>query len=1005
MNQKIASWLFLFTLKGIGLLGQYSTTAFYTKTYQASDGLPDSYILNIYQDKKEYLWIGTYSGLSRFDGTSFTNFGVHNGFDNLYISQFFEFDNRLWVSTRNKIGYFENNTFHPTSVNDGLNTDYIYGFGEVLKGKLWAFTSKGLYEWKEKVWIKKKYFPGLENTPIRRAASKDGILYFCLNDRIVMQYEDGKASTITAKSDHLPYFLSLNEFHNRLFINTVDGLYELKQDQMLPLFQSQLTGKTIYTYLLDSRMRFWIATEQDGILISDPGSEEKLVYQVPLSIRLVSKIFEDKGHNIWVASFQGMLKIKNFFFDYLIMPGTVSPDHRFLPAVDMKGGLYIYEFKSGLATFDGKQLLTKRFLNPQNILQNEVRSTLIDILAFDGDQNYWAITRSDQLFRINTNGKQVQIKAPLRGDSAFYFNSVAWEPVNKRMYCGGHRLYFWYQDSLHEFRIKQNNLPIETITKLLELKNGNILVNSRTSGVWLINSSGNAFNMLKETDVPIDSRFLFAEDNLGKIWIAFTGIGLKRYAIVNDTAFTMETEISTMNGLPNDIVETIAVDSRNRLWAATLSGLIVMDTLSGSSAKKFVMYHIGKEQNFNFQVQNGLTKMKADKNGDIWFCTNEHLIRFRSNDLDIVSVTPVTHIENMRLNMKETDWKQWSPKLDGYFMLPEKLELPHNQNTLTFSFKGINYNSDERIWYSYKLIGVDTSWGPSTENNLISYIKLSPGTFTFMVRTRNNNSAWSEPASFTFIIKPPFWKTWWFRTLGILLASFILFLIFRTQLKRVNKKAALQNQLRNLEMKALKAQMNPHFVYNALNSIQSLVIDNRQQEALDYMVKFGRLLRQVLNHSEQNVVTLDKELATLELYIQLEALRLHYSLDYSIDVDDPIIPEKEFIPPLILQPFVENALWHGLGEKDGDKNLTIHVFSDDQWLYCSIADNGVGRRATDKKEKSASYHEGPRGMEITTNRLKAYNDDKRNESIEVKDHIWSNGEPGGTTIVVKIRRK
>jgi LytS/YehU family sensor histidine kinase len=273
-----------------------------------------------------------------------------------------------------------------------------------------------------------------------------------------------------------------------------------------------------------------------------------------------------------------------------------------------------------------------------------------------------------------------------------------------------------------------------------------------------------------------------------------------------------------------------------------------------------------------------------------------------------------------------------------------------------------------------------------------------------MVRTRNNNSAWSEPASFTFTIRPPFWKTWWFRTIGILLASFILLLIFRTQIKRVNKKAALQNQLRNLEMKALKAQMNPHFVYNALNSIQSLVIDNRQQEALDYMVKFGRLLRQVLNHSEQNVVTLDKELATLELYIQLEALRLHYSLNYSIDVDENIITEKEFIPPLILQPFVENALWHGLGEKEGDKNLFVHIYGDDQWLYCRVADNGVGRSATDKKIVSASYREGPRGMEITTNRLKTYNADKGTESILISDNLNPNGTSAGTTVTVRIRR-
>lgn len=287
---------------------------------------------------------------------------------------------------------------------------------------------------------------------------------------------------------------------------------------------------------------------------------------------------------------------------------------------------------------------------------------------------------------------------------------------------------------------------------------------------------------------------------------------------------------------------------------------------------------------------------------------------------------------------------------------------------------------------------------------MLSLVKLAPGHFTFMVRARKNNSAWSEPSEFSFTIDPPFWITWWFRLAGIVAASLILVAIFRSQYRRIHKRLALQNQLRQLEMKALKAQMNPHFVYNALNSIQSLVIDNKQ-EALDYMVKFSRLLRQVLNHSEQNVVSLEKELEALKLYIELESLRLQYQLNYSLTVDENIVPEKESIPPMILQPFVENALWHGLSDKAGEKKLTVNITCNDEWLFCEIADNGVGREYADKKSRSASYREGPRGMEITVNRLTLYNGSNTTDSIMIKDAINTDGSPGGTTVVIKIRRK
>jgi len=205
-------------------------------------------------------------------------------------------------------------------------------------------------------------------------------------------------------------------------------------------------------------------------------------------------------------------------------------------------------------------------------------------------------------------------------------------------------------------------------------------------------------------------------------------------------------------------------------------------------------------------------------------------------------------------------------------------------------------------------------------------------------------------------------------------------------------------------MKALKAQMNPHFIYNALNSIQSLIADERKSEAINYIGTFSRLLRHVLEYAENSVTSLEKELQTLRLYIQLESLRLNINLHYTITVGDELICENEKLPPLILQPFVENALWHGLSKKPGDKMLTISVSQTDNHLICAVEDNGIGRAnsAVVKKQTSNNLYSS-KGVAITVRRLMGFN--RSNEMpVVYQDLQDSQGNAGGTRVIISIKR-
>jgi sensor histidine kinase YesM len=231
----------------------------------------------------------------------------------------------------------------------------------------------------------------------------------------------------------------------------------------------------------------------------------------------------------------------------------------------------------------------------------------------------------------------------------------------------------------------------------------------------------------------------------------------------------------------------------------------------------------------------------------------------------------------------------------------------------------------------------------------------------------------------------------------------LIWAIVRIRVKRIQHRAELNQQLNELEMKALKSQMNPHFIYNALNSIQSLVMDGKQAEAVKYMSRFARLLRQVLEHSGANLITLEKELSMIDIYVQLEMLRMNAKLNYEVILDEQILTEREYIPPLILQPFIENALWHGLSRKEGEKNLRLEINADEEWLLIKVTDNGIGRqKAEELKSRSMDY---PRsmGMEITGKRLKTVNHNHV-RAIEFHDLQDIQGDPAGTQVLIKIRR-
>ncbi len=337
------------------------------------------------------------------------------------------------------------------------------------------------------------------------------------------------------------------------------------------------------------------------------------------------------------------------------------------------------------------------------------------------------------------------------------------------------------------------------------------------------------------------------------------------------------------------------------------------------------------------------------------------------------------------------------------------LMRPYDKNNITIAYSSMNYRRSAFMRYACKLDGIDPDFNPTTAAS-ISYTGLPPGKYLFHVKSSTDGKHWSEERQLTIIITPPWYQTWWFRIILGLILTGILTGIYRMRIRQVKKDERLRSefhrQITEMEMTALRSQMNPHFIFNSLNSINRYVMQNDRLTASEYIAKFGKLMRNVLDNSKYKSISLQQELETLELYLELEKLRFEDKFEYRVHIDEEVDISSIQIPPMLLQPFAENSIWHGLMHKQEKGLLLIKVsMLPDGILEITIEDDGIGRaKATELRSKKNTRHS--HGMQLTTDRIRLLNELYRQENrIIVNDLIADDGTAAGTRVKLQIQLK
>ncbi len=519
---------------------------------------------------------------------------------------------------------------------------------------------------------------------------------------------------------------------------------------------------------------------------------------------------------------------------------------------------------------------------------------------------------------------------------------------------------------------KEKYLSSHLVKCIAEDRNGYIWVGTTNKGLNRLDPVTNEVRQFRSD--PDDANSFWGDavncifvDREGTVWIG--AYGLNKYSQGTDsfTHFTSE------EGMADNDVMSILEDDSGRLWIATLNGLSVFDT-----EKEIFQNYYEKDGLQDNEFTNAAYRLKSGelifggKNG-INVCNPSHIFK---NDKP-----PQLSIVSFSIFDKKKDVDLSGTKV---------VNLNFRENYFSFEFAALDFSNPKYIKYAYKLEGAEKDWTyTSAANHFAKYTNIDPGKYRLRVIAANGDGIWNEAGIFIdIIIKPPYWKTTWFIILEILFITLIIILIVKYRERKIIEK----NQVQLLEQKLLRSQMNPHFIFNSLSSIQSFIFENNPLEAGSYLSRFAELIRSILYNSREEFITIEKEINTLQNYLDLQQLRYNNKFDYIIDVDPLIQADIIKIPPMLAQPFIENAIEHGVKHLKGKGHISISfsLMPEKKSILLLIEDNGVGIKASNKlKEKIKKRHTSLATI-IANERIDVFNKGQKKKQFvmeinEIKD--------------------
>lgn len=992
----------------------------------SANGLSDNKVKCAVTDKNGFLWIGTANGLNRYDGSTVTIYSQLQQPElcsNDIAGIFCDDQNRIWVGSYSGVTMIdEQRKFHKIVLNDSIKTDYSCAvIIETKKLGVILYTNKGHYYLDKKTnkWTLLKWSTD-EQFKIRWRdnARFDKEQYIQAGvDRLIMLDYTLEKKTFEFE---LPFLISACRINNDEIIAAVfkGKLVRISISQKKVIKEYPITrvekGKIINSNIVKVRQaangQIMVSTGLGGLVIFDPVTEKTTRYvHDPLNIRSLAEngidnIFCDEAGNVFICGdSQGLDYFNTNHYSVGYIPAFTGDGK------DMYDGSFncIRQDNKGRFWIGGKDCLIMYDPSTSNtvihryyypIMDIGVRPMRINTIHIDEKQRIWVCTNGGGMGFLN--------------ESTGTFTIFSRDTLNGRL----------------------PNFTNNFVDDIQPGPDGTLWMATYT-GLVKFDPTTFTYDPLDDSSLaPLHQRRLWRvyTDKEGKLWLGFINNGgVYRF----DRTNKQFKHFSTKEGMPSDDVNALTGDDNGNIYVATPGGLAIID-----QQDKIRSYTTANGLKYN--DCKALTK---DKEGNIWVSNYNCLVKFTpaTNAFSYYDERAGLTGENFRGNAAYTasdGQLYWgiekgiiyfeTSKLKNnnsssellisqahiadsnyYFTGSYSLRFKHYQNSASFYFTVPDIYNSRNIQYQYQLAGLNETWVNGFGQHQVNYNSLPPHNYVFKVRASYDGINWIESANeIRLRIAPAYWQTWWFKISLLLLLAFAIWWIYRQRIKKIRRderfKSDYEKKIAEVEMQALRAQMNPHFMFNSLNSINNFILKNDPDNASGYLTKFSRLMRLILDNSRSEWVLLENELKALELYVQLEAVRFDNAFVHSIEVTKDVDAETMMIPPLIIQPYVENAIWHGLlHRKEPGGRLDIKIWKHSESLYIEIEDNGVGREEAKRLKSKTATKQKSHGMKITAERMdivnKVYNVDA---GVTITDLDQEQGRTG-TRVLITLKYK
>lgn len=996
---KKAATIFLSFFLLINSLWSQLSSAYTFEFFNASHGLPSSEVLSLAKDERGFLWIGTSAGLSKYDGYKFHNYPFTKNGELIGAVNAIKPDkqNRLWVGSGSglfclineeitKVSVAQNNT---NVVNDILvDEDQLWISTDVgpLRISIEAINLSGSQKINLSDYILKEWIPinssGPEAGAVNHMAKAADGTFFLSQLSAIYRLAGGKVELIHRIADRHDQVLSLFPVNqNKIYFDAAQTEVSVWEN-----------GKVFNTYheLLykegvdDDKPGFWYGSTA-GLYYFHPSSgiASRFINTLEQGVVYPSSMLQDDNF-FWLATHDGLVKIKPSLFRRYIIASSVNGSEDYYAMLRTKGDRLLFGSNRGkiLQKKDTGFELAKKFLVP---------TADIRFAYEDNDGRLWAASSYQGLVMISDNKVKVFTE-----DDGLVDNSVLYllPSGDGKLYAvGDHGVTEIKANGEDSYSFKKFYYK-SSISKHAKFFSG---ITGPDSRIWLAGEEGlvylenDSLHLYNLTGREQPLNFII-KDRKNDIWIASNGDGIFHCKFDHQMKPVIFRHLEIKDGLNSLNYNTLLADRADNIWAGSSGGITFIGQKDGQTGK---VVNFDKSDGFIAPGYSNIA-LYEDADSTIWVTTTFGIASFKPLQLFESFTAPMVYIENIR-GLKSGDSVDINSGSGSF---------KWNNNSFSIEYTALNYTDQEGIQYYYRLDGVDTNWINAGSNRSVSFASLAPGAYTFHVKAVNNKGRWSEKeAVYNFYIRPPFWKTWWFRLLLLLVAAALLSLFVRRRIASVKTKADVQRQITELEVKALRAQMNPHFIFNAMNSIQQFTLKNDVDNANLYISKFSTLLRKILHSSQQSVIALEEEMEQLNLYLDIEKLRLGSDFVYEVIAGNDLEIDAIKIPGMLVQPFVENAIKHGLALKSGPKKLEVtFTQTGSDHLQVTVTDNGIGitkaKEIKAKGDRLLPYES--KGMSLVEQRMKLLENPGADIKLRVDELKNEEGAAAGTRVQMII---